>query len=322
MTFKKTILLIIAMVSALSLSAKGFGNDKITMLVIPRETLPLQIGQDISRRYPVLLVSYQMVRGSLKIDAWDGDNWVYVPVEDYTSGTFFTNCPKVAVVVENEKVRAPDVLTPDSRWCESAYRLTSTDPRVMLHLLGVHFDFPFGHWDQMAKRYGYELEEINPALENVHWWDLRGDVYMKKMARRDFYADMNRWQPLETVPIPANETGSAIAGTPKTTTKPEATAVDITVKAAKEPPAPAPAAKPAPQTKPAPVIEKAPEAPPVELSVKETVTAVETVTATTNNITAATEETVTNEDPFEADDVPAAEIVVPVEQRNTGRKLF
>lgn len=199
---KKLILLIAVVITALTPAARAFWQNDITMLVVPREVLPLQIAQDISRRYPVLLVSYQMVRGELKLHAWNGDNWISVPVEDYTNGTFFANRPKHAIVVEYERSNVPTALIPNSTWCESANRLTSTEPRAMLHLLGIYFDFPFSDWDQLAKRYDYPLEEINPTLKNVHWWNLRGDELAEKRAKRDFVIDLDKWQYLATLPPP------------------------------------------------------------------------------------------------------------------------
>lgn len=338
--FKKLIVLTVAVLSLISLPAQAWRNDEITMLVIPREVLPLQIGQDISRRYPVILVSYQTLSGALKIHAWNGDNWVFVPVEDYTNGTFFTNRPQSAIIVESEKAPAPDVLTPSSLWCERASRLTSTDPRVMLHLLGLSFDFPFRHWDQLAKRYGYALEEINPTLENVYWWNLQGDVLMKKRARRDFSVDLNHWQPLATIPAPviepvAMEEAVDAAG---------ATAVEITAKAPEKPavetapiieqettveeaasPAPeaaqgvetktpAPADQPTVSTEPVAIEESPAVAADTPAAVIEPVPAVEP---------APTEEPdAIVEDPFASEEVPAAEIIVPPEPKKTWWKIF
>ncbi len=198
----KKLAVLIVVLSALSMSAQAFWKSDITMLVVPREALPVQIAQDISRRYPVLLVCYYQVRGETKIHAWNGDDWVAVPVEDYTNGTFFANRPKHAIIVESDYLRAPQALVPNSIWCESASRIVSTDPRVLIHLLGLHFDFPFSYWNQFATRYNYSIEEINPTLQNVHWWNLSGDALAEKRAKRDFSVDLNKRHYLSTIPPP------------------------------------------------------------------------------------------------------------------------
>ena len=269
---KKLFLLTVVVLSALSLPTQAFWqNNDITMLVMPREAIPLQIAQDISRRYPVMIVGYQLARGDLKIHAWNGDDWVAVSVEDYASGTFFANRPKHAIIVENEKFSAPAVLVPSSIWCESANRLSSTDPRTLIHLLGLSFDFPFRYWDQFAKRYGFSLEQINPTLNNVHWWNLPGSVLLEKRAQRNFSIDLDKWHPLETVPpsvvVPVVMEVEVPAAEPATPKKPEAgaTAVDITAKAPEVPIQKTPAIKPTPVVEPVKVYvpAKAPEAPAV-----------------------------------------------------------
>ncbi len=291
--FKKIVLLTVIVLSGLApSSSKAFWQSDITMLIVPREAIPLQIAQDISRRYPVLLVSYQVTRGTLKTHAWDGDNWVSVPTNDYASGTFFANRPAHAILVEYDRIRAPQILIPNSTWCKSVSRITSTDPRVMLHLLGLYFNFPFRYWDQFATRYNYPIEEINPTLSNVHWWNMRGDVLAEKRAKRNFSIDLNKWQCIDPLPPPPIE--SVIIEEPKYIPEIETPAAEpvkvIRVNApdplpektpvtkpvpvvmpipAITPPASIPALKPAPSTspfpslKPEPVIEKAPAVEPV-----------------------------------------------------------
>jgi len=335
---KKLVLLFVVALSALSLPAQAFWrNDDITMLVMPREVIPLQIAQDIARRYPVMIVSYQMTRGELKLHAWNGDSWVAVPVDDYTSGTFFANRPKRAIIVENERLQAPAALAPNSIWCESATRIATTDPRALLHLLGLSFDFPFRHWDQLAERYGFSLEQINPTLQNVHWWNLRGDVLLEKRAQRDFAIDLDKWHYLETLPPPvvvpvvmeAEEPATAPAAPEEI--KAGATAVDITAKAPEAPVekapvvAPAPAAEPVKAIEPAPVVESVPAVEPlpslepepviVPAPLAETEPAVEATPA-------AKPADAIEADPFSTDEIPAAEIVVPQEPKKSWWKLF
>jgi hypothetical protein len=314
---KKLVLLAVVVLSSLSLPAQAsWRNEDITMLVMPCEAIPLQIAQDISRRYPVVIVSYQLVQGELKLHAWNGDSWVAVSIEDYTNGTFFANRPKRAIVVENERLQAPAAVIPNSIWCESATRITSTDPRTLLHLLGLSFDFPFRYWNLFATRYGFSLEQINPTLHNVYWWHLRGDVLVEKRAQRDFSIDLDKWHYLGTLPPPAvvpvameAEAAVAAPAAPKKTGT-GATAVDITAKAPETPaikPAPAIApvvkAEPVKAVEPAPVVEPVAPAPVVEMEpVVETAPAAKTAA-------------VAEADPFSTNEIPAAEIVVPQEPK-------
>jgi hypothetical protein len=363
--FKKIILLAAVFLLS-SFGAQARAGDDITMLIIPRDVIPLQIGQDISRRYPVLLVSYQTVRGGIKIHAWNGDNWVFVPASDYTNGTFFANRPKHAVLIENPGSRAPDVLIPNSIWCEKASRLTSTDPRVMLRLLGLHFNFPYRYWDFFAKRYGYLFEEINPALVNVRWWNFHPVLPQGTLLKANPAGDLSKWRQLDLLPPPAVAPVVTEQKAPELPAPPSANTVEITAKAAEIPvvappviapapvkvpapvvtPAPvvaptpvtpAPAVEPIPFIEPAPIIEPAPvpekipslkpepviepvwrtepvPAPPVEMPTTAEVPPVPTAPATASTADAA--------DLFAAQEIPAAEIVVPQTPKKPWWKIF
>lgn len=351
--FKKLILSSVAILSVLLLPARAFPKEELTMLVVPAEKTPVQIAQDISRRYPVLIVSYELVKGKWNIYAWNDEKWMPVPEEDYASGTFFANRPKYTVIVVHERFRAPAFLTPNSIWCENASLISSTDPRVMLHLLGLHFDFPYRHWNQMAKRYNYGLEEINPTLNNVHWWNIRRDMLVEKHAKRDFKADTDRWYILPTLPPPPvepvpMEKTPVIPEVEKPAAEPAvptASEVDITVKptasSGKAPelkPAAAPVIKPFPSLKPEPVIKPVPEvkpavetaaepapvvqpipAPLIEMPV---VPAVETEKVIETAVPTAEPAAAVKADPFAAGEVPAAEIVVPQEPKKPWWKLL
>ena len=339
--FKKLVLFTVVALSALSLAVQAGNASDITLLVMPQEEIPLQIAQDISRRYPVLLVSYKLVRGELKLHAWNDETWVSVSAQDYANGTFFANRPKSAIIVEHEKFHAPAVLTPNSIWCESANLLSSTDPRVMLHLLGLHFDFPFSYWNQFAKRYNYSLEEINPAMNNVHWWNLRGDLFVGKLGRRDLLIDLDKWHDLETLPpppikpvvteqpqsvpeveIPASESVKVI--------KVNAPAKTPDVRPALEKaPAPAPSVKPVADIKPLPPLKpvtivepiSTTEPAPAPLIEKPAAPSVETE-KTMEATPVVSPDTAVEVDPFSTEEIPAAEIVVPQEPKKPGWKIF
>ncbi|MDH3345937.1 MAG: hypothetical protein OEL75_02010, partial [Kiritimatiellaceae bacterium] len=200
--FKKLILTILFLLSAFNLYAQEEipWRQNITMLVVPREPLAVQVAQDIAMRYPILLVCYQQTGHSVVLHAWNGEAWVQVSGEDYINGTFFTHRPQHAVIVERDDQPAPKGLVPDGIWCEHGNRLSTTSPRAMIHLLGRHFDFPYRYWMQFSKRYNYALEEINPSLINVYWWHYRGDQVRPALAMRDFDRDMNNWHDLEITP--------------------------------------------------------------------------------------------------------------------------
>jgi hypothetical protein len=153
--FKKTALFIVALATSLTVFA-GRTRD-ITMLIVPREVIPARIAMDIARRYPAIVVTYQGSGDRLKIQAWDGKSWVGISHEDYVRGSFFMNPPTHAILVEDPMSPAPDLLVPDGTWCASGSRLKSTDARVMIHLLGLYFNFPYRTWKDFAHAYRYPI---------------------------------------------------------------------------------------------------------------------------------------------------------------------
>ncbi|MBC8207037.1 MAG: hypothetical protein ISR85_00640 [Kiritimatiellales bacterium] len=288
--FKKALLTVLVLLGAISLYAQEEEipwRQNITMLVVPREPLAIQVAQDISRRYPVLLVCYQSTPAEPVLHAWNGKSWVPVATADYVNGTFFTHRPRHAVIVEAEGQPAPDILIPDGTWCESGNRLTSTDTRVMIHLLGRYFDFPYRYWMQFSKRYGYTLEEINPALINVFWWHYRADEAIAAFKARDFDLDMDKWFFLDITPPEPIE--------------------PVVIKAEPEtlPPAETPAEE---------MIEEPTEIPAEAIPMDDEVTVDETIIDVTETAPeVAIEEVaapVVEINPFSTNDIPAAELIV------------
>lgn len=279
---KKIVLLSVLFISTLQANELEEWRKNITLLAVPRDPQVLQIAQDIARRYPTLLVCYQQNAENLAIHAWNGEKWVGVAKDDYTHGTFFTHRPKHAVIIEPEGVSAPEAIIPDGSWCSSGNRITSTDPRVVLHLLGRYFDFPYRYWVQFARRYEYTVEEINPALLNIYWFHWQADEIFPKRNARNFEADMEHWFFIDIdQPEPVEP-------------------VDLEKEPIEVPPAEIPAEEPG--------IEKVDaQKPEMEAVQDETVEAEEVI-----------EEPVVKDlpdvDPFSTNDVPAATLVLPPSQ--------
>lgn len=200
--FKKMLLPILTLLLVFNLNTQAEWRKNITMLMVPREAKTLQIAQDISRRYPVLIVCYQQQKEAINLHAWNGEGWVAISTGDYVNGTFFSQPPTHTIFVENGTDPIPKILIPDGTWCNSGNRLTSDDPRTIIHLLGRYFDFPYRYWVQFAKRYHYTVAEINPALLNIHRIQRMDRSLFPKGTTRDKAADLNQWKILTITPPP------------------------------------------------------------------------------------------------------------------------
>ena len=273
---KKNVLTILILLSAVCLNAQTNPKKEITMLVVPRDAKTIQIAKNIAEHYPVLIVSYQQTPTQPKLYAWNGEGWVDISVEDYETGVFFENPPQHAIIIEPENTPAAEVLVPDGTWCKSGNRLTTTDPRTMIHLLGLYFDFPHRHWRALAKTHRLSVADINPGLLNIYWWQ-----YPEKRPTLDPEDDMDHWLFLDITPPPPVEP----------------------VVTEEEPIAIAPAEIPAieveeklPETAPAE------EAPVAKKTIEELIEALEETAPETQS---------TVVDPFLATEIPAAEVVLP-----------
>ncbi len=284
--FKKILLL--TLLSSFVLTSSAASKKGITMLVVPRDAKTIQIAQDVAQLNPVLLVSYQQTEKLLKLYAWNGDGWIDVSMEDYINGAFFENPPQHTIIIEPANAPSADALVPDGTWCESGNRLTTTDPRAMIHLLGRHFNFQNRHWKHFAETQGFALEDLNPELINIYWWQHPG-----KRSSFNAEADMKNWLTLDITPPEPIE--------------------PIVVE--EEPEPVAPAEIPAKEMIEKPVVKKVIEVPPtIELvekakPVAEKTPTIEEIIGTLGE--AAPETKPTAIDPFLATEIPAAEVVLP-----------
>jgi len=288
--FKKILLL--TLLGGFVLTSQAGSKKEITMLVVPRDAKTIQIAQDIAQYEPVLLVSYQQSHNLLKLYAWNGESWIDVSAEDYVNGAFFENPPQHAIIIEPENTPTADVLIPDGVWCESGNRLTTTDPRAMIHLLGLYFDFPNRHWKYLSRTYGLPVADINPGLINITWWQHPG-----KRPTLDPKTDMSHWLYLEITP-PEPVEPVVVEEDPEPVEPAETPAEEIVVEEALPEIAPM-------EEKADPVIEVVEEAKP---AIPETPVVEEGVEEIIEALKPAPEVIV---DPFSAKEIPAAEVVLP-----------
>jgi hypothetical protein len=146
-------------------------KDEVTLVMVPRDEVSMQIGKDISTLYPTLLISYQVgAKGAVSLHGWTGTEWVNVMPEKFREGSFFHTGPDSALIVEKSGVPVPEKLVPPEAWCGAVYKVATTDPRAMIHLVGQYFDFKYKVWSSFSKNHGLPMEAINPDGLNVAWY--------------------------------------------------------------------------------------------------------------------------------------------------------
>ncbi|WP_372808200.1 hypothetical protein [Pontiella sp.] len=189
---KKYIVGLVALVACVATSFAS-RKDEVTLVLVPRDEVSMRIGKDISTFYPTLLISYQLgANGAVSLHGWTGSEWVNVSPEKFREGTFFRAGPDSALIVEAAGAPVPETLVPPDAWCGAVYKVATTDPRAMIHLIGQYFDFKYKVWSTFSKNYGLSMDAINPGGLNVAWYHkpLRENLKNRSSAGFD---DLQHW---------------------------------------------------------------------------------------------------------------------------------
>lgn len=210
---KRQILLLLAvglLLAGAFQAADARAGRGLTMLVVPARYSAIQLGMDLVARYPAVLVSYQGDAASQQpiLHAWNGEEWVKVPMEDYASAAFLQTVPARAILVGDEKL-LPEVLSSSvASWCGDVTVLRSLDTASLVNELSRLFNFKSGEWRWFARRYNLTLEDGNAAARQESWYDRSSyeDEWTPKLKRRS--SDAVAEPPAavaEPAPVPVGE---------------------------------------------------------------------------------------------------------------------
>ncbi len=220
---KKSVFHIIVLTICIAVTVFSARKDEVTVLLIPREDSALRVGMDIANRYPTLLLSYKIgVNGAVSLHGWSGIEWVNVSLEDYHSGNFFRTGPDSCLLIEETGKPVPESILPPEEWCVSAYAITTTEVRPLLHLVGQYYDFKYKDWNWFSDNYELPMEAINPEGLNVSWYHKR---LTENLSKRDAIVaeDLKFWrairypkteQPAQENPIIENSEDTVVEEEP------------------------------------------------------------------------------------------------------------
>ncbi|MDH3982444.1 MAG: hypothetical protein OES84_06015 [Kiritimatiellaceae bacterium] len=200
--------LVFGLVAMLMLAGAVFASrkDEVTLVMVPREDNVVRVGLDIAARYPTLLVSYKVTaNGAVSFHGWTGKDWVNIKPGDFKSGGFFRKGPDSALVIEVEGATVPQKVIPPNEWCDAVYKVTTTEIRPLLHLVGQYYGFDYKEWEWFSKNYRVSMEAINPEGLNVAWYHKRFKDHLKTGSGSTGADDLQYWiairhpQPVEPV---------------------------------------------------------------------------------------------------------------------------
>jgi hypothetical protein len=188
---KLKLILVVGFLCGLVFSSQA-RKEEITLVLVPRNDATIQLGLDIANRYPTLLISYLIQgNGSASLHGWTGTQWVNVKVDDFKSGEFFKTGPDSALIIEQEGSAVPDELIPPE-WCKDVSKITTTQIRPLVHLIGQYYNFDFKDWKWFSKRYNQPIEAINPEGLNLSWYHKPLNEHLKE-AGQIGASDLQYW---------------------------------------------------------------------------------------------------------------------------------
>ena len=221
-----------ALVACSAVFSGAVRKDEVTLVMVPREDAAAQrLGLDIAGKYPTLLIGYKLgADGSASLHGWTGAKWVNITPVDFAAGKFFKKQPDSALVVEKGNAPVSGKLIPPEAWCPGVSKITTTQLRPLIHLVGQYYDFSAKDWKWFATRYNMEMDAINPEGLNVAWYNKRMVEHLKSNDSRDAPNDLQYWvsirqpavaEPLEPGPE-AEPEGAEVSGNPLTNAVPTA----------------------------------------------------------------------------------------------------
>lgn len=203
---KSALCIVAALVACSAVFSNAARKDETTLVMVPREEETIRLGTDIANKYQkTLLISYKLgANNAVSLHGWTGSDWVNVRLEAFQGGEFFKKGPDSALIVEKAGVAVPDTMVPPGDWCASVAKITTTEMRPLLHLVGQYYDFSFKEWKWFANRYSMDVDAINPEGLNVAWYQRRAGEHLKPREQQGA-SDLQYWmllrQPVLAEPV-------------------------------------------------------------------------------------------------------------------------
>ncbi|MBU1908867.1 MAG: hypothetical protein KJ726_02340 [Verrucomicrobia bacterium] len=148
----------------------------LTLLVVPARYNVLQVAFDAASLAPVALVSYQgeATTENPVLHAWNGSEWVYITMQDFREAHFLQVTPGQAILVGDETLLPPGLVTSAAGWCPKTMTVPATDPAGLVNALGAHLAFTRSDWKWIASRYNMNLQDLNADRRHESWYDQKG----------------------------------------------------------------------------------------------------------------------------------------------------
>lgn len=159
---------VIASISA----ARAPTPQPFSLLVVPEQVNPVQVGVDLAHRRPVALVTYRVSArtGELVLHGWGNNDWVPISLNDYRDGQFLVRQPERIILVEGLDDLPMDLVLA-SGWGPRVMSVAATNPADFINAMGQLFEFSSAEWRWFANRYRLGIEQLQDDRASVSWYD-------------------------------------------------------------------------------------------------------------------------------------------------------
>lgn len=145
----------------------------VSLLLVPAQPNMIQVGRDMHDMGESLMMSYALDAEADQpfLHIWDGQRWLPVSSEKFSSGTFLANSASQVVIVGEQSDQIAYLIEEALNWCPEVLHMENVRVTDLINQLGKVYDFSSSDWEWIAKRYQLQLDDLTKDLPRSNWYD-------------------------------------------------------------------------------------------------------------------------------------------------------
>lgn len=212
--------------------ALGMLHGSDIVLIVPARPAVLKLAFDLQNMRDITLVSFRTQtlsgRGATPpaspkllgeprqgkavniadplIHVWKGNDWQYVPFNDFCSMAFIEKAPGTVIVIGDDQT-VPKPLLQGMGWPCKIERLLTMDAAALINGLDPYFQFSSREWKRLADSYGLKLEDINEPKRSFNPYNIPRSKL--PLETHDFRQEKGDTPPAVLIEKSGNQTNKA-----------------------------------------------------------------------------------------------------------------
>lgn len=147
--------------------------SELSLILVPATPSMVRVGRDMARLGKTLMVSYAVdaPADSPFLHIWDGESWIPVPGDKYSSGAFVVDDVRQVVVVGQETDQTATLIEEALVWCPEVLHMQTDNVTQLLNQLGKVYGLNTKEWEWIAERYQLQLDNLTKDTPRSNWYD-------------------------------------------------------------------------------------------------------------------------------------------------------